>query len=74
VFLKLSETADHYMGGWPTGGPPICHNIPHSCKDHAIALLYANRRNIIVKVAINYFVFIHQFKGIFRKNVSSQLF
>jgi hypothetical protein len=46
VFLELSATADHYMGGRRTCGPLGYHNNPPSRKERAIAMLSANRRKI----------------------------
>jgi hypothetical protein len=55
VFLKLSATADHYMGRRRMRGPQSYRNILLSLKEHPVALFSANGRKIIVKVAINQF-------------------
>jgi hypothetical protein len=55
VFLKLPATADHNMGDRRTHGPLSYRNIPLRSKEHEVAPLSANRRKIIVKVAINRF-------------------
>jgi hypothetical protein len=55
VFLKLSATADHYMGGGHTCEQLGCPNIPFNHKDQAVVPFYENRKKIIVKVAIKHF-------------------
>jgi hypothetical protein len=74
AFLKLSATANHYMGDRRTRGPLTYHNISLSRKGHAIALFSANTRKIIVKVAHKLLFFIHQFKVTLLNNDSSQFF
>jgi hypothetical protein len=49
VFLKLSATADRYMGCRRTCVPLSYHNIPLSRKEHAVAHFSANTRKIKVK-------------------------
>jgi hypothetical protein len=56
VFPKISATADHYMVGRRTRGPLSCRNIPLNRKQHATAPISANRRTIMVKVAIKHFL------------------
>jgi hypothetical protein len=63
---KLSATADLYMGDRRTRGPPNYRNIPLSRKEHDIALVSANKKDIIVSVALNHFFSLHQFKLIFQ--------
>jgi hypothetical protein len=62
VFLKLPATTDPYMGSQCTHRPLSYHNIPFSHREHAIVLSFANRRKIIVKVAINHFPLSTSFK------------
>jgi hypothetical protein len=46
VFLKISATGGHNMGGWRTRGSVSYHNIPLSRKEHEIPPLPGTRRNV----------------------------
>jgi hypothetical protein len=55
LFLRVSVTADHYMGDLRRRESLGYHNTPLSSKDRAVSLFSQNRRAIVVKVAINHF-------------------
>jgi hypothetical protein len=67
VFLRLSATADSYMGGQRMRGPFSYHNISLGHKQDAITPFSANRRKVISGIAINNFFLSTNFKGYFKK-------
>jgi hypothetical protein len=56
-FSNVRQLRAHYMGGRRTRRPLSYRNIPLSRKGHAIELFSVNRRKIIVKVAVNNFLY-----------------